>query len=125
MISGEHAAVYAYGLVAARIGPGRRDQARAQWRRHVARRDVLEATLLRHGGEPPAAAPAYDVGTPPAGPGAAVALAVRVEDGVAAVAASAVAATAGGRRREAADALVAAARASARWSGRATSLPGG
>ncbi len=102
LAAGEHAAVYAYGVDrrARRVrvtGPG----ALAAWNWHVTRRDELEERLLDAGVQPPAAAPAYQLGAAPDA-GAAVALAATVEDRLAQLAAHAVAATTGADRSDAA-----------------------
>lgn len=123
LIAGEHAAVYAYGVVVALVPPRARDRAREAWSWHMARRDVLEERLLAAGVQPPAAAPAYDLGTAPSA-AAAAALAATVEDRLATLGARTVAATSGPDRSDAAEALVAGARRAAAWRGRGTSLPG-
>jgi Domain of unknown function (DUF4439) len=123
LTSGEHAAVYAYGAIVARVKARQRDRARNAWAWHLARRDVLEERLLAAGVQPPTAAPAYDLGSG-LGSASAVALAVTVEDRLAVLAARAVAATTGGDRSDAAEGLVAGARRAAAWRGRGESLPG-
>ena len=123
LTSGEHAAVFAYGVVAARVSPGRRQAARAAWSWHLARRDLLEERLLAAGVQPPVAAPAYDVGVAPDASGAAR-LAATVERRLAGLAVRAVAATEGDDRREAATGLVEGARRLAGWTGRPETLPG-
>jgi hypothetical protein len=124
MLGGEHAAVFAYGLVTARAGQARA-RALALLTEHVARRDAIEGFLLARGTVPPAAAPAYEVGPVPKGAAQAAALAQRVEDGTAAVAAAAVAAEDPAVRGLAATLLVAAARRAAAWRGATEPLPGG
>jgi hypothetical protein len=124
LLDGEHAAVFGYGVVTARVEPSRRQLARREWKAHLTRRDELRAELLGGGRTPPAAAPAYDVGRPPPDPAAAVRLAVSVEVGLARVAADAVGACTGPRRALAARALVTAARTATRWRGRPDALPG-
>jgi hypothetical protein len=118
--AGEHAAVYAYGVVVALVASRTRDRAREAWSWHMARRDVLEERLLAAGVQPPPAAPAYDLGIAPA----ATVLAATVEDRLATLGARTVAVTSGPDRSDAAEALVAAARRAAAWRGRGTSLPG-
>jgi hypothetical protein len=124
LLAGEHAAVFAYGLVTARVADAREPLARSLWQAHLARRDALEARLDAAGLAPAEAAPAYDVGTLPAGPADAVALAARVEDGLASVAFGAVTTTTGATRLEAAADLVIAARRAATWRAAPTALPG-
>jgi len=124
LLAGEHAAVFAYGLVTARAPRGRVERARALWQAHRARRDELEARLSAAGVDVPASEPAYDAGQPPTTADQVVALAAKVEDGLAAVAFAAVTATSGSARAEVALDLVRAARRSAAWTGESTALPG-
>ena len=123
LTSGEHAAVYAYGVVVARVAERDRARARQAWAWHLARRDVLEERLLAAGLRPPAAAPGYAIGPLPA-PDAVVTLAATVEDRIAALVVRAVATTTAADRADAAAALVAVARSAAAWRGRGASLPG-
>jgi hypothetical protein len=123
LTAGEHAAVFAYGVIAARVSRRRREEARAAWAWHRARRDLLEDRLLAAGVKPPVAAPAYDVGEVPNASGAAR-LAATVERRLAGLAVRAVAATEGDDRREAIAGLVEGARRLAGWSGRPERLPG-
>lgn len=74
----EHAAVYAYGLLGARLGSGERRTARAAFEAHRSARDGLRALLVQRRIDPPAPAAAYDVTAVTAGE--ARALAVRVEE---------------------------------------------
>lgn len=62
VLAGTDAAVYAYGLVAARVTGDERHRALSAMAAHRAQRDLLRATITRLGGTPPAAAAAY---TPP------------------------------------------------------------
>jgi hypothetical protein len=123
LTAGEHAAVYAYGAVAAVVAPRDRNRAQDAWSWHVSRRDVLEERLLAAGVRPPAASSAYQLGAPLTATGA-TAVAVTVEDRLATLGARTVAATAGPDRSDAAEALVAGARRAAAWRGSGTSLPG-
>jgi hypothetical protein len=74
----EHAAVYAYGVLGARLGTSERRTARAAFEAHRAARDGLRALLEQRGLDAPSPAAAYDVtaATVPE----ARALAVRVEE---------------------------------------------
>jgi hypothetical protein len=121
--AGEHAAVYAYGAVAAVVAARERDRAQDAWSWHIARRDGLEERLLAAGVRPPAAAPAYELGAPLSAT-AAAALAATVEDRLATLGARTVAATSGPDRSDAAEALVAGARRAAAWRGSGDALPG-
>jgi hypothetical protein len=123
LTAGEHAAVYAYGAVVARVSARERGRARDAWSWHMARRDVLEERLLAAGVQPPPAAPAYDLGTPTSAAGAAE-LASMVEDRLATLGARTIGVTSGPDRSDAAEALVAGARRAAAWRGRGAPLPG-
>jgi len=124
LLTGEHAAVFAYGLVTARLAPPRQAAARLLWTAHRIRRNALAERLVAAGLTPPEAAPAYDLGSPPVTPAQVVALAARVEDGLASVALVIVTTTTGPTRAEGAGELVAAARRAASWRGTPTPLPG-
>ncbi|MBC2933406.1 ferritin-like domain-containing protein [Nocardioides sp. zg-1228] len=64
-LADEHAALYAYGVLGARTSqaasPELFDTLTSGYRRHRARRDQLRLMVGDAGGEPVAAAPAYDV----------------------------------------------------------------
>lgn len=62
VLAGEQAAVYAYGLVAARLTGSEEQRALAAMADHRAQRDRLRARITALGGTPPAGAAAY---TPP------------------------------------------------------------
>jgi hypothetical protein len=124
LLAGEHAAVFAYGLITARAQPAQEALAQRLWAAHRARRDDLTRRLVAAGQTPVAAEPAYDVGRPPAAPAQLTALAARVEDSLAAVALRAVTGTVGTVRLEAAADLVLAARRTVAWRGTAVALPG-
>jgi len=125
LLQGEHAAVYAYGVVAAWVAPPQRDQAHADWDAHLGERDELVQVLTAAGVSAPAASAGYDLGTPPDGGPAAVRLAATVEGRLAALAAAVVGATADGARPVAAGVLVAAARRQVGWTSTLDALPGG
>jgi hypothetical protein len=74
----EHAAVYAYGLVGAHLGPAERRVARAAFEAHRAARDGLRVLVEQRHGSPPAPAATYDVTVSTVA--GARALAVRVEE---------------------------------------------
>jgi hypothetical protein len=123
LTAGEHAAVYAYGAIVARVAARDRDRARQAWSWHMSRRDLLEERLLAAGLQPPAAAPAYELGLLRS-PAAAATLAATVEDRLAALTVRAIAASTGADRWTSAEALVAGARRAAGWRGHGEALPG-
>ncbi|MFC5754793.1 ferritin-like domain-containing protein [Actinomadura rugatobispora] len=59
VLRAEHAAVYGYGVVGARLRGSLRESARTLWNAHRTRRDELAARITGLGAEPAAAAPAY------------------------------------------------------------------
>ena len=80
LVEAQHAAVYGYGLLGARLDEDRRLQARAAADVHRTARDTLSARLRDLGAPVPASLPAYDVEVADAP--AALALAVRLEEGL-------------------------------------------
>jgi len=124
LLAGEHAAVFAYGLVTARTNGSVKARARSMWRFHQGQRDVLEQALLTAGLRPPAAQPAYDLGATASADGSPASLAATVESGLAGIAVWAVSTTSGADRAWAANQLVAAARRTAAWTGRPLPFPG-
>ncbi|GAC1443666.1 MAG: ferritin-like domain-containing protein [Mycobacteriales bacterium] len=77
LVEAEHAAVYGYALLGARLDDAGRRAARTAYDSHRARRDQLIAAL---GGIAPAPLAAYDVTV--ANPAEALALAVHIEAGM-------------------------------------------
>ncbi|MDX3098676.1 ferritin-like domain-containing protein [Streptomyces sp. ME19-03-3] len=124
-LSAEHAAVYGYGIVGARVGGGAHaEQARQAYDAHRARRDALRRTVGDLGGEPVAAEPAYALPFDVPDSSAAVRLAAELEDRVAGVYADLVRAARADLRREGADALREAAVRAVRWRGGSVAFPG-
>jgi hypothetical protein len=80
LVAAEHAAVYGYGVLGARLDDARRRTAQIAYDSHRARRDQLAAAVRAAGGTAPAPLPAYDVTV--ANPRGAVELAVRLEEGL-------------------------------------------
>ncbi len=80
----EHAAVYGYAVVVPRVAAAREARGRALLDAHRVSRDAIEERVVGAGATPPAALPGYDVDTPTS-PADAVALAARIEAGVARV----------------------------------------
>ena len=117
VLDGTEAAVYAYGLVAARLTGAERSRALAAMAWHRAHRDALRARITSLGGTPPAAEAAYTPPFPVIDAAAARRVAGLVEDRLAGQWAGLAAATPAPRRRD--DALTAQACAvrSVSWSG--------
>ncbi|NHC13571.1 ferritin-like domain-containing protein [Motilibacter deserti] len=124
-LAGEHAAVWAYGVVGAQLPADRAPEALAALAAHRARRDALERTLERAAASPAAAAPAYDLPGPVTTAAQAVRLAVLVEERLAAAYADLVAAAEGEALRvTAARALQETAVRGALWRRSAVPFPG-
>jgi hypothetical protein len=123
-LAAEHAAVYGYGVVGGKIDGGRRDEARAAYGAHRARRDELARIARDLGATPRAAAAGYALPFAVTGPATAVRLAAELEEGVAGAYADLVRAATGARRRMAADALRETAVRAARWRGGSVAFPG-
>ncbi|MFJ4437484.1 ferritin-like domain-containing protein [Streptomyces sp. NPDC088923] len=120
----EHAAVYGYGVVGGRVAATRRDDARAAYDAHRARRDALERDVTDLGGTPEPAAAAYTLPFAVPDAAAALRLAGALEERVAAVYADLVRAASGQRRADAAAALREAAVRAVRWGGDGVAFPG-
>jgi hypothetical protein len=124
-LAGEHAAVYAYGVVGGRL-QGLPDQraAAAGYDTHRQRRTTLTLLVQQGGQTPVAAAPAYELGGPVTTPAQARVLAATVEQRAAATYADVVAATAGATRSAAAGWLADSAVRQATWSSAVEAFPG-
>ncbi|RJK96499.1 ferritin-like domain-containing protein [Vallicoccus soli] len=116
-VAGEHAAVYAYGVVGARAGAAAADLASTGYAAHSARRDRLAAELAERGAPPELPRPAYALPSPVTGPAAAARLAALVEDRLCTAYGDLVAAAEGRLRRIGADALQDCAVRAALWRG--------
>lgn len=82
LLEAEHAAVYGYGTLGGRLDAQTRPAALTAYDVHRARRDSLAARLAERQAPVPVALPAYDVAV--ADQTAALGLAVRLEEGLAA-----------------------------------------
>ena len=124
-LAGEHAAVYAYGVVGARL-EGLADERAAQsgYDVHRQRRATITRLVTDAGATPTPAAPAYDLGGTVPTPAAARALAALVETRAAATYSDVVAAADGAVRQSAALWLSDAAVRATTWSGRPPTFPG-
>ncbi|MEU6311606.1 ferritin-like domain-containing protein [Streptomyces sp. NPDC047014] len=123
-LAAEHAAAYAYGVIGARSTGPRATEAREAYGVHLARRDALVRTVRELGGAPRPSEAAYTLPFPVRTPADAERLAAVVEDRVAGAYSDLVRAAEGPLRREAADALTAAAVRAARWRGVGVAFPG-
>ncbi|UED86928.1 ferritin-like domain-containing protein [Streptomyces profundus] len=123
-LAAEHAAVYGYGVVGARLGEERGDEAREAYEAHRARRDALQGTVRDLGASPVASAAGYALPFEVADEAGAVRLAVELETRLAGAYADLVLVAEGKARREAAGALRDAAVLAARWGGRVEAFPG-
>ncbi|MER5775982.1 ferritin-like domain-containing protein [Streptomyces sp. NPDC002039] len=123
-LAAEHAAAYAYGVIGARIAAARAPEAREAYGQHLARRDSLARTVRDLGGSPRPSEAAYALPFELRTPADAERLAGDVEDRVAGAYSDLVRAADGSLRREAADALSAAAVRAARWRGVGVAFPG-
>ncbi|MBK5306651.1 MAG: ferritin-like domain-containing protein [Frankiaceae bacterium] len=80
LVAAEHATVYGYGVLGARLDDVKRRAAQVAYDSHRARRDQVVAAVAAAGGTAPAPLPAYDVTVDDAR--AAMELAVRLEEGL-------------------------------------------
>lgn len=83
-LAGEHAAVWGYGVVGARVDRRLRPLVRDAAAAHRARRDATTAEVRGRGGEPVLSAAAYDLPFPVTDRAAALRLALHLEEGAAA-----------------------------------------
>jgi hypothetical protein len=124
-LAGEHATVYAYGVVGARL-QGRPDERQAQsgYDAHRQRRATITRMLTDAGATPTPAAAAYDLGGSVSTPAAARTLAAQVESRAAATYADVVAAGSDATRQSAALWLADAAVRATGWSAQPATFPG-
>ncbi|GAA2155449.1 hypothetical protein GCM10009760_55390 [Kitasatospora kazusensis] len=124
-LAAEHAAVYGYGVIGGHLPAGpQRDDCRASYTAHQARRDAWQRMLTTEGATPAAAAPGYQLPFAVTTPGSAGDLAVRIEAQLTGVYAELVAAATGPLRLTAAAALREAALNARHWGGTLPALPG-
>ena len=81
-LAAEYAAIYSYGVAGAHLGGQPQQRALTAWNAHRARRDQLIEMIAASGGQPVAAAAAYQLPFPVTSARAAVTLATTLEDGV-------------------------------------------
>ncbi|MCC3772142.1 ferritin-like domain-containing protein [Streptomyces sp. UNOC14_S4] len=123
-LAAEHAAVYGYGVVGARVDEAHAGLAREAYDAHRARRDAMSRAVRDLGGTPEAAAAAYTLPFPVTDAASAVRLGAVLESRVAGVYADLVETSSGTLRRDAADALRDAAVRAVRWRGGSVAFPG-
>ncbi|SOD64653.1 protein of unknown function [Streptomyces zhaozhouensis] len=124
-LAAEHAAVYGYGVVGARLdGDERAVWAREAYDAHRARRDALQGEVRELGGTPVASAAGYALPFRVEDADGAARLAAELESGLTGAYADLVRAAEGGARAEAARALRDAALRAATWRGRVEPFPG-
>lgn len=111
-------------MIGARTAGARTTEAREAYGGHLARRDSLARTVRELGGAPRSAEAAYALPFEVRTPADAERLAAEIEDRVAGAYSDLVRAAEGPLRREAADALSAAAVRAARWRGVGVAFPG-
>ncbi|TMM36610.1 MAG: DUF4439 domain-containing protein [Actinobacteria bacterium] len=114
-LAAEHAAIFGYGVVGARLTGAALAQAQQADAAHRDRRDRLIVRLTKVGIEAPAALPAYALPFPVTDPASAQRLAVQLEERAAAIWRVALGPTTGHDRRLALDALTDCALRAARW----------
>lgn len=124
-LAAEHAAVYGYGVVGARLDRDERGTwAREAYESHRARRDALQVTVRELGASPVASAAGYALPFRVDDEAGAARLAAELEGRLAGAYADLVLAAEGDARAEAARALRDAAVRAARWRGRVAAFPG-
>jgi hypothetical protein len=104
-LTAEHAAVFGYGLVGARLDSGTLALATQAELAHRARRDGLVSRLTERGAKAPPAEPSYSLPGPVTDQASALKLAIGIEERTAAVWRAALLSTSGDDRRVAVDAL--------------------
>ncbi len=126
VLAGEHAAVYAYGVLAGRLAPTTSLQRYAArgYVVHRSRRDHLVGVIGSRGWSPAAAEPGYRLPVPVDTPRQAQRVGRLVEERCAALYAALVATTAGRLRAYAVDAVVDTATRQLGWGGHPVALPG-
>ncbi|MGV9269252.1 ferritin-like domain-containing protein [Kitasatospora sp. NPDC003701] len=124
-LGAEHAAVYGYGVVGARLPDDQqRTDARTALAAHQARRDAWQRLLGGAGATPSAAAAGYQLPFAVGDAAGAARLAAHLESRLTSVYADLVAAVTGPQRATAADALRECALRARRWGAASTAFPG-
>ena len=122
LLAAEHAAVYGYGVLGARLDDQTRTVARAAFDRHRTQRNALQVLMQSRGLATPGPSPSYDVAV--ADRLEALRLAIRIETGLAVRWRDLIGVTLDAAlRRPALDALTACAVSGTRWRQLASVLP--
>ncbi len=125
VLAGEHAAVYAYGVVGAQLrGTADDAAARAAFATHAKRRDDVAEQIRAAGATPVGSAAAYDLGGPIETPKSARALASTVELGLCGPYADLVGASEPAERAQPTDWCSDSAAAAVGWGGMPIAFPG-
>jgi hypothetical protein len=129
VLAGEHAVVWAYGVVGPLLAGDDQQRARDLLVAHQRTRDQLRASILAAGGNPPAAEPAYELPVRPTDAASARALAADVEGRLAAVYADLVAASSADsanpdQRQLGVDGMITAALRATDWGAPSVAFPG-
>jgi len=114
-LAAEHAAIFGYGAIGARLSGAALTQAQQAEAAHRSRRDTLLVRLTAVGITPPAAAPAYGLPFPVTDAASAQKVAVQLEERTAVLWRLALGPTAADDRKLALDALTDCALRAARW----------
>jgi hypothetical protein len=123
-LAAENSAVYGYGVAGAHLSGARRAAAVRDWVAHENARDALTAMLAARGGQPVAAAAAYELPFPVRSAPAAASLAALIEDRLAAAYLGLVALTDPALRAFGAAAVRTAALRATAWRGSTVTFPG-
>jgi hypothetical protein len=83
LLAEEHAAIHLYGVLGPHLPDSLREAARAAYDDHRRHRDALVQAIERDGGTPAPPRTSYALPSPVSAPGAARALATRIEDSLA------------------------------------------
>jgi uncharacterized protein DUF4439 len=124
VLAGEHAAIYAYGVIGAHLAGESRRRATTAYDAHRAKRDQVSRLIVDRKAVPVAAAAAYELPRAVSTPADATVLATEVEERLAAVWVEAVGGLRGGLQAFAARAVQEAAVRAAVWRGGSVPFPG-
>jgi hypothetical protein len=115
VLTGEHAAIYGYGVLGAHLTGSALQLARDAEAAHRGRRDALLLRLTSASANPPAARPAYDLPYPVTNAASAMKLAIELEERTGVLWRVAIPETTGDQRKLCLDSLTDCALRAARW----------